>query len=138
MAWVKKKKRPSSPMWLSKMFRPLSDVLASSTLHVPTTEPHGSDTCRRAVWTRKPFQHAVSRYVLQCSVQRFMNHINTLSPQSRDLCCHVSTSQQVDRSLSQSTFRSCHVFDTLRSYFFLKLCIITPWQGLCDWNVGQP
>ena len=31
-----------------------------------------------------------------------------------------------------------HGLDTLRSYFFRKLCLITPWQGLCDWKARQP
>ena len=43
---------PSYPILFQEMFSFLSDVLASSPLHVPTNEPHGSDTCRRAVWAR--------------------------------------------------------------------------------------
>ena len=30
------------------------------------------------------------------------------------------------------------IHDTLRSYFFQELCLITPWHGLCDWKARRP
>ena len=39
---------------------------------------------------------------------------------------------------SDVSFLYKYTHDTLRLYFFRNLCLITPWQGLCDWKARQP